>query len=95
MFSSNMNRSRAAEASSKVSSRSTRFLSANTVMCGNANSRPNADTERSAIARRRSDCTCGRARLISLKKNVVSDSPWRRSGPGSMRGCPSASTQAW
>ena len=92
MRSSNMKRSRAADASSNVSSFSTRLRSANPVMCGKLYSRLNADSVRSAIARSSSDCTCGRARLISLKKKVVSRSPWRSSGPGSMRGLPSPST---
>ena len=64
-------------------------------MCGKRYSRSNADTVRSAIARSSSDCTCGRARLISLKKKLTSRSWWRSSGPGSMRGLPAASTVVW
>ena len=61
MRSSNMKRSRAADGSSKVSSFSTRLRSANTSMCGKRYSRLNTETVCSAIARKSSDCTCGRA----------------------------------
>ena len=75
---------------SKVSSRSTRFRSANTSRFGKRCSRLKAATLRSAITRSSSEWTCGRARLISLKKKIARLSPCRIKGPGSTAGRPSA-----
>ena len=75
-------RSRTAAGRSNVSSRSIRLRSAKTSRWGKRCSALKAPTLRSAIARSISEWTCGRARLISLKKKTDRSGPCLSNGPG-------------